>query len=89
MRTGIRIPALLVSLAVCLPSAGGGQSKSPDQLGKVDFTNSCSPAVQETFQRGVAMLHSFWFIEGEKVFREVLAHDPSARSRHGGSPPYS
>ncbi len=77
MRTGIRILAPLVSLALCLPSAGGGQSKSPDQLGKVDFTNSCGTAVQETFQRGVAMLHSFWFIEGEKIFREVLTQDPS------------
>jgi hypothetical protein len=47
------------------------------QLGKVDFQNSCSPAVQEPFLRGVAMLHSFWFSEGEKTFRDVLAQDPS------------
>jgi tetratricopeptide (TPR) repeat protein len=33
--------------------------------------------VQEKFQRGVALLHSFWFSAGEKTFREVLAHDPS------------
>jgi tetratricopeptide (TPR) repeat protein len=33
--------------------------------------------VQATFQRGVAMLHSFRYAETEKAFREVLAQDPS------------
>ena len=50
---------------------------SSHQLGTVDFKNSCSPAVQEQFQRSVAMLHSFRYIEGEKSFREVLVKDPS------------
>jgi tetratricopeptide (TPR) repeat protein len=77
VNTHTRIPALLVALLLCLPSVGPGQSQSPDQLGKVDFANSCSGAVQETLQRGVAMLHSFWFIEGEKTFRAVLAQDPA------------
>ena len=46
-------------------------------LGKVSFANSCAPAVQGELQRGVAMLHSFWFTAGEKAFRQVLAEDPS------------
>src|SRR5205814_6057916 len=29
------------------------------------------------FQRGVAMLHSFRYGEGERTFREALAQDPS------------
>jgi hypothetical protein len=29
-------------------------------LGKVNFPNSCSPAVQEQLQGGIAMLHSFF-----------------------------
>jgi tetratricopeptide (TPR) repeat protein len=53
------------------------QAESKDQLGKVDFQNSCSPAVQESFQRAVAMLHSFRYAETEKAFREVLVQDPS------------
>ncbi|HEV8457631.1 MAG TPA: hypothetical protein VGR44_04970, partial [Methylomirabilota bacterium] len=55
---------------------GSGQAQSTEQLGKVDFKNSCSPAVQENFQRAVAMLHSFRFGETEKAFRDVLARDP-------------
>jgi tetratricopeptide (TPR) repeat protein len=48
-----------------------------EQLGKVHFPNSCDPKVQEQFERGVAMLHSFWYSAGEKTFRDVLAKDPS------------
>jgi tetratricopeptide (TPR) repeat protein len=75
IRTGIA--AVLLAVALCIPGLGQGQPRSTDQLGKVDFLNSCSPAVQETFQRSVAMLHSFWYTEAEKTFREVLARDPS------------
>ena len=77
MNTHTRIGALLLFLALCTPGSGHGQTSSPEQLGKVDFPNSCSPAVQVTFQRGVAMLHSFRYAETEKTFREVLAQDPS------------
>jgi tetratricopeptide (TPR) repeat protein len=66
---------LLVSVVLGIP--GLGRAQSTDQLGKVDFQNSCSPAVQESFQRAVAMLHSFRYAETEKAFREVLVRDPS------------
>jgi tetratricopeptide (TPR) repeat protein len=46
-------------------------------VGKVAFANSCSPAVQADFARGVAMLHSFWYSAGEQTFRAVLAKDPN------------
>ncbi len=56
-------------------SWGHGDGKSPEQLGEVSFATSCVPAVQVKFTRAVALLHSFWFKEGEKAFREVLAQD--------------
>ena len=75
MNTHGTIAVLLVFLLLGIPVFGQAQSK--DQLGKVDLQNSCSPAVQESFQRAVAMLHSFRYAETEKAFREVLAQDPS------------
>lgn len=66
-----------VSLLCCLLSLGVLAQHSSHQLGKVDFKNSCTPEVRESFQRSVAMLHSFRYIETEKGFREVLAKDPS------------
>src|SRR5262245_8771257 len=54
---------------------GGG--RPPEKLGTVHFQTSCDPAVQPLFERGVALLHSFWFPEGLKTFNEVLSRDPS------------
>jgi len=46
------------------------------KLGKVSFPTSCAPTVQPAFERGVAMLHSFWYTLAEKTFADILAQDP-------------
>lgn len=70
----------LASLAALLCSAGSAIADDThaghDQVGKVAFANSCTPAVQADFLRGVAMLHSFWYSAGEQTFRAVLEKDP-------------
>src|SRR5207247_5432269 len=48
-----------------------------DRLGKVEFPNSCSPAVQEKLLRGIAMLHSFYYSATQRAFEEVVAEDNS------------
>jgi tetratricopeptide (TPR) repeat protein len=45
------------------------------KLGRVEFPNSCSRAVQEKFLRGVAMLHSFYYSAAQQAFEEVTAED--------------
>ena len=82
MRSHIAAP--LIALLVAVASVAVGQQ--PDKLGKVDFPNSCSPAVQEKLQRGVAMLHSFWYSATQRAFDDVAAEDPPARSPPGASP---
>lgn len=61
--------------------AGAAQAHDADegrgQLGLVSFPTSCHPSVQPLVERGVAMLHSFWYSEGEKTFSQVLKLDPS------------
>ena len=52
-------------------------ASAQEQLGKVSFPTSCDRKVQPQFARAVAMLHSFWFQQGEKAFREILERDPS------------
>jgi hypothetical protein len=72
-----RIAAIVCfSLAAATAAWGDSSGKPPEQLGEVSFPTSCQPAVQAKFTRAVALLHSFWFAEGEKAFREVLAQDP-------------
>jgi tetratricopeptide (TPR) repeat protein len=68
----ILLVALLPLSAASWAQTGG----APERLGKVSFANSCQPAVQANLERGVALLHSFWFRESERAFREVLAQDP-------------
>ena len=48
-----------------------------EKLGTVAFANSCAPEAQESFERGIALLHSFAFAAGEKAFREALDRDPA------------
>jgi hypothetical protein len=39
------------------------EALTPQQLGTVHFPVSCAADVQEPFERGVALLHSFWYEE--------------------------
>jgi len=72
--------AFMVVLAIALPSLG-----QEDKLGKVEFVNSCSPAVQEKFLRGVAMLHSFYYSAAERHSRRSPRKTIPAPSRPGDS----
>jgi hypothetical protein len=47
-----------------------------EQLGKVSFPTSCESKVQAEFERGVAMLHSYWFNYARKSFEAVVQQDP-------------
>jgi hypothetical protein len=54
------------------------------QLGTVAFPVSCAPAVQKPFERGVALLHSFWYEEAQKEFEHVATDDPHCAMAHWG-----
>jgi tetratricopeptide (TPR) repeat protein len=73
-------------LAVPLIADEGHQhpAGNPEKLGTVSFTTSCTPAVQKQFQRGVAMLHSFWYPEAERTFQQVAQEDPSCAMAYWG-----
>jgi len=83
------LSTLCTGLAVQGAIAHDGDSEKAagrpaEQLGKVNFPTSCDPQAQARFERGVALLHSFWFPEGRKVFLEVLAADPSCAIAYWG-----
>ena len=76
MRFTALTAAAVLSMVTALPAAAHEVEEGSGQLGKVSFSNSCDAKVQKELQRGIAMLHSFWFAKGEKTFRHVLADDP-------------
>jgi tetratricopeptide (TPR) repeat protein len=70
------IVRIAVAVAVSVLTVSAARADSAEKLGTVSFANSCSAAVQPQLQRSVALLHSFWWGEGDKAFREVLQEDP-------------
>ena len=54
------------------------------QVGTVHFPSSCAAAVQKPIERGVAMLHSFWYEEAEKQFQQIEKEDPQCAIAHWG-----
>ena len=57
---------------------------APEKLGKVSFPISCMPAVQEQFDRAVALLHSFAYTAAEDEFQNVAELDPRCAMAHWG-----
>ena len=91
MRKLLLLPALAVAMAFAAPSAfadheGGAHDANevPDKLGHVDFAVTCKPEVRETFERGVALLHSFAYGPAEQAFAQVAAQDPACAMAQWG-----
>jgi tetratricopeptide (TPR) repeat protein len=59
-------------------------SQQDEKLGKVSFPTSCNPKVQADFERGVAMLHSYWFLYARRTFEGVLQQDPDCAMAYWG-----
>jgi hypothetical protein len=57
---------------------------SPERLGSVDFEISCQPAVKVDFNRGVSLLHSFWYEAAAQRFAKVVAADPHCAMGYWG-----
>jgi tetratricopeptide (TPR) repeat protein len=63
---------------------GGAEPASGGHLGQVHFPTSCRPAVQQTFEKGVALLHSFQYSASEQAFKQVAAADSSCAIAYWG-----
>ncbi|HET7209882.1 MAG TPA: hypothetical protein VFI95_25140, partial [Terriglobales bacterium] len=57
---------------------------TPQQVGNVHFPVSCSEKVQKPFERGVALLHSFWYEEAQKEFEDISQQDPQCAMAYWG-----
>ncbi|HEV2146700.1 MAG TPA: hypothetical protein VGR37_04720, partial [Longimicrobiaceae bacterium] len=85
MRRPVVIPLLVLALA-CPRSlsaqheghaATARRAGAPLEFGRVHFPNSGSPAAQEPFLRGMALLHSFEYRDAAEAFREAQQADPA------------
>lgn len=88
--------SLWIALGACIAvlsraaSAGSQEASSAplpeaaEHLGTVSFPVSCSPSVRASFDRGVALLHDFWYEEARPQFERIAAADPSCAMAHWG-----
>jgi len=81
----------LSALALASWSQLGAAASAPslkidpdERLGSVSFAVSCRAAVRAPFNRGVALLHDFWYDEAERQFERIAARDPACAMAHWG-----
>ena len=67
---------------------GGGEHQHAtvalDKVGTLEFPISCRADQQKQFEAAVAVLHSFWYEESERLFREISRDDPSCAMAQWG-----
>jgi len=56
--------ALLVTFASVLPAL----AQTPERLGTVSFPVSCAASQQAAINRGIALVHDFWYEEAQRQF---------------------
>jgi tetratricopeptide (TPR) repeat protein len=80
--------AFVLTLSLALPVVADEghhhEELTAEQLGTVHFPVSCAPDVQKPFERGVALLHSFWYEEAQKQFEDIARQDPQCAMAHWG-----
>jgi tetratricopeptide (TPR) repeat protein len=78
------IAALVLITPIRAQEEHAHHHEGPEQLGKVSFPVSCAPGSQKSFERGVALLHSFGYEEAEQQFSEIAKSDPTCAMAHWG-----
>src|SRR5262249_46620542 len=75
---------LMIAAGMIAVLAGGAFAQQDEKLGKLSFPISCDPKVQAQFERGVAMIHSYWFLIARRTFEGILREDPNCAMAYWG-----
>jgi tetratricopeptide (TPR) repeat protein len=62
----------------------GDANAAIEKFGTVNMPISCAASTQLPFERGVALLHSFWYEEAEKQFQALASANPRCAMAHWG-----
>src|SRR5947207_13645336 len=75
---------MMYAASLLMMLTGNAIAQQDERLGNLSFLASCDPKVQAKFERGVAMIHSYWFLIARRVFEGVLQQDPSCAIAYWG-----
>jgi hypothetical protein len=73
---GIRLFSIIVLLVPFSSAQEEHHHAASAQLGTVSFPVSCLPAVQDQFNRGIALIHSFDYSAARTGFQAIAEKDP-------------
>jgi tetratricopeptide (TPR) repeat protein len=84
---------LLAGVVLCLglplnglfAAARDSRTDSSEQLGRVDFPNSCKAEAQPALLKGLALLHSFQYMAAENAFKAATDLDGNCAIAHWGA----
>lgn len=76
-----RTQSILLVLLLFQAAYAQHQHGAPEKLGTVSFPVSCAAKVQSSFNRAVALLHSFAYAPATAAFQEIARQEPPLR--HG------
>ena len=87
MKTFVAACLLMLSLA---PATLYAQSTRPPErpiagLGHAHMDISCAPGVSADFDRGLALLHNFWYARALTAFTDVARRDPDCALAYWGA----
>jgi tetratricopeptide (TPR) repeat protein len=81
---------LILTTGIAAVASARTESSSPPEpgdlraAGKIEFPISSDAAVRAEFERGVALLHSFFYEEARRIFTALAEKDPNCAMAHWG-----
>jgi len=75
---------MILASMMAVAASCGAVAQQDERLGKLSFPTSCDPKVQAEFERGVAMIHSYWFLIARRTFEGVVRQDPGCAIAYWG-----
>jgi len=76
---------LALPLTVFFAATHDSPTAPSEQLGHVDFPNSCKADAQPALLKGLALLHSFQYLESESAFKAATDLDGHCAIAHWGA----
>src|SRR3954462_2362737 len=83
----VLVPAMMMIGSVAAARAENSTGPEPGDLraaGKIEFAISGAAAVRPEFERGVALLHSFFYEKARRIFTAVAEKDPNCAMAQWG-----
>ena len=78
------LPLLVLSAVLAWGDEGHQHALTEQEVGSVHFATSCSKTVAASFNRAVALLHSFQYEQARQAFSDISAQDPSCAMAQWG-----